>query len=409
MQVTGYKARSIQGKWHAVVYWKDDEGKRHQKSKVLEAKDEAEAHEKAMEYYILCKTGQIPLVREKKQPLDLYEYAEAYFKGRLDRHEYERSTYSTNLKHLRAWKRALGEKVPFKSPIISEKKVQSVISQWFADGRDATTVDKRITCLNEVFKAAIHDNLCSSNPFDHVKRPKKGWKALNGCADADMRGSIAETLMNLPLDSLKVAFNLAFWTGMRRGEVAGLQWCNIDLERRVIWVRNAIGADDAGKYVKPPKSNRPRDIVIPTPLLDLLYEWKDTVSTPISPQTYVVCDSDGMYLNPDYITHQFTALARFMGWEGAAGRRMTLHDLRHTVATALISDGADVKTVQSVMGHSSAAITLDMYASADSRAKWDAALTLEHSIRRSAPKGAQSWAGTQTERRCTGRMRTIAC
>ena len=385
MEITGWNTRRIKDRYHAIVYWTDDEGKRHQKSKVLDAMTEDKAKESAMEHYILCKTGQIPLATRKSKAETMSDYAESYFKGRLDRHEYERSTFSTNMKHVRAWKRAIGDKSLQK---VTEKDVKNAISQWFADGRDATTVDKRITCLNEVFKAAIHDNLCNRNPFEHVKRPKKGWKALNGCNDADLRQSMAETLAKLPLDSLKVAFNLAFWTGMRRGEICGLQWCNIDLEGRVIWVRNAIGADDAGKYVKPPKSNRPRDIVIPTPLLDLLYEWKRAVCATAQPQNYVVCDSDGMYLNPDYITHQFTSLARFMGWQGSAGKRMTLHDLRHTVATALIADGADVKTVQSVMGHSSAAITLDMYASADSRAKWDAAMILERSVRKSAPKGA---------------------
>lgn len=140
---------------------------------------------------------------------------------------------------------------------------------------------------------------------------------------------------------------------MRRGEICALEWRNVDLQRGVLWVRSAIGADEGGKYVKPPKSNRPRDLAIPEPLGRLLAEWRG-----LCPDShYVVCGSDGSYLDPDYLTHAFTSFARFNGLKGAAGRRLTLHDLRHTAATALISHGADVKTVQSVLGHSSAAIT----------------------------------------------------
>ena len=116
---------------------------------------------------------------------------------------------------------------------------------------------------------------------------------------------------------------------------------------------------------------------MPDSLRKLLAQWRAECKQEFA---YVVCDSDGNYLNPDYVTHVFTSFARFNALEGAAGRRLTLHDLRHTAATVLIGHGADVKTVQSVLGHSSAAITLDMYASADSNAKRSAAAILDLAI-----------------------------
>lgn len=303
--------------------------------------------------------------------MELFAYASDYFKGRLDRHEYERSTYSSNMKHMRAWNRALGD---VSLSDVTENDVKSTIKAWFADGRDATTVDKRMTALNEVFKSAMHDGLCEANPLEHVRRPKKPFKELNGINDAQMLSKAADAIARMPLDAFKVAFSLALYTGMRRGEVCALEWRNVDLDNGIIWVRSSIGADDFGKYVKPPKSNRPRDLVMPETLRNLLILWRWQCKTDF---TYVVCDSDGMYLNPDYITHVFTAFARFNDLRGAAGRRLTLHDLRHTAATVLIGHGADVKTVQAVMGHSSAAITLDMYASADRNAKRSAAAILD--------------------------------
>lgn len=303
---------------------------------------------------------------------DAFSYALEYFEGRLERHEYERSTYATNLKHMRAWKKALGER---KIGEIDEEDIQRVIADWFRDGRDSTTVDKRITAFKEVYRRAVKEGLAESNPFEDIRRPKKGWKELNGVNDSAQREEIAGVLENLPLDEYKVAFNLAYWTGMRRGEICALRWNDVDLEEGVIWVRHSIGTDDLGNYLKLPKSDRPRDIAMPSYLHGLLLQWKRK-----NGWGFVIGGDD--FINPDYLTHAFTHLSRFMGWKGNAGRSLTLHDLRHTVATTLISEGADVKTVQSVLGHSSAAVTLDMYASADRDAKKRAAALLDRAAKR---------------------------
>lgn len=369
MEVKGYRVRNIRGKWYAVVDYKDGNVRR-QKSKALTACSEEEAGCMAMDLFYRCKAGLEPI--KKNGALPLSEYAERYFKGRLDRHEYERSTYATNMKHVRAWARALGDRPLGK---ITERQVLDAIEGWFSDGRDATTVDKRITALNELFKFAVRDGACSTNPLENVRRPKKCLKELNGVNDSKALAEVSDGIRRLPLEWPKVAFSIAIYTGMRRGEVAALKWSDIDFAAGTIWVRRAIGTDDDGRYVKPPKSNKPRDIAMPEELARLLDAWRleCIYSHGISDDSYVVCDEMGRPLNPDCITHQFTALARFSGWKGAAGRRLTLHDLRHTTATALVSGGADIKTVQSVLGHSSAAITLDMYASADANAKKNAA------------------------------------
>lgn len=377
MKVTGYKARKNRGKWDAVVYWKDEDGKRHQKSRRIEADSEKVAERLAADFYIECKSGNVPMKKETAG--SAYDYAAGYFMGRLERHEYERSTYATNMKHIRAWERALGNK---RLGQITESDIRKTIADWFSDGRDATTVDKRITAFQEVYRYAKDRGDCPKNPFDGIRRPKKGWKVLNGCNDSEVRNDIAETLANLPLDDMKIAFNLAYWTGMRRGEICALRWDDIDLANGAIWVRHAIG-DGNGRYVKLPKSDKPRDIAVPSYLRMLLHEWKRKNGF-----GYVVGGAE--YLNPDYLTHAFTHLAKFKGWKGAAGKRLTLHDLRHTVATTLISEGADVKTVQSVLGHSSAAITLDMYASADKDAKKNAAALLERAV--GLPEGSPRWA-----------------
>ena len=121
-------------------------------------------------------------MEKERQPGSVFGYACDYFKGRLDRHEYERSTYATNLKHLRAWEKVIGD-MPIRD--LKKSDIRHAIEVWFDDGRDATTVDKRITALKEVCDVAVDDGLIDSSPFAGIRRPKKPYKELNGVNDKD--------------------------------------------------------------------------------------------------------------------------------------------------------------------------------------------------------------------------------
>lgn len=95
---------------------------------------------------------------------------------------------------------------------------------------------------------------------------------------------------------------------------------------------------------------------------------------------YVLGDKKGHFGSPNRLCHEWKVLSD--GWElnGTENRGITFHDLRHTFATAAIAGGVDVKTVSSILGHANAAITLNIYASADPDAKRRAALVLNSII-----------------------------
>lgn len=82
------------------------------------------------------------------------------------------------------------------------------------------------------------------------------------------------------------------------------------------------------------------------------------------------------------LSRGWKTLSDSMGLVGTQGRRPTFHDLRHTFATYAIAEGVDVKTVSSILGHSNAAMTLNIYASADTDAKLAAASTIEDVMER---------------------------
>lgn len=85
-------------------------------------------------------------------------------------------------------------------------------------------------------------------------------------------------------------------------------------------------------------------------------------------------------MHPGTLCRQWKSVAELLGLKGSEGRRVTFHDLRHTWATVAVASGADIKTVASNLGHANAAMTLNIYASADPDAKRRAASIMDGAI-----------------------------
>ena len=84
---------------------------------------------------------------------------------------------------------------------------------------------------------------------------------------------------------------------------------------------------------------------------------------------YVIGSIDGRFRDPLRICKEWKSLSESFGLSGTQGRAITFHDLRHSFATRAIAAGADVKAVAAVLGHTNAAITLNVYADADPESK----------------------------------------
>ena len=198
---------------------------------------------------------------------------------------------------------------------------------------------------------------------------------------------------------------MALSTGMREGELCGLRWADVDLKSRTLWVRRSVARDNGKYYVKPPKTRTSvRDIPLTIALAEKLKARKDAQETELivaglepseerMSRIYVLVEVDGSFMKPHGLWRPWKALADSMGLVGTQGRRPTFHDLRHTFATFAIAEGIDVKTVSSIMGHANAAMTLNIYASADADAKRAAAMTIDEVMgRRLAPQELRSFA-----------------
>ncbi len=153
-------------------------------------------------------------------------------------------------------------------------------------------------------------------------------------------------------------------TGLRRSEVCGLTWPDVDLDGGVISVRHAAVVVDGRRHVKAPKTPASRRAIeLDTGTVQALKEWRTRqLQEPLRAGEawdggeWLVTDELGAPVHPDWLSTLFIRQA-----EAAGLRRITIRQLRHSHASALLRAGVHPKVVQERLGHSSIRVTLDVY------------------------------------------------
>ena len=157
-------------------------------------------------------------------------------------------------------------------------------------------------------------------------------------------------------------------TGLRRGELLGLKWTDIDLEHNAVKVQRAISRQN-GKVVEAPlkTKNAYRTLPLSADAIDVLIQQRRKTGN----SEWVFPSPAGGPMSPDSVLHMLQRVLKRAGLP-----RIRFHDLRHTFATMALQNGVDVKTVSSMLGHYSAGFTLDTYAHVTTDAQLKAAQTM---------------------------------
>jgi integrase len=236
---------------------------------------------------------------------------------------------------------------------ITFSEVQTWITNFAAGDeapRSATTVNRAYGVLASILDVAVRDRRISSNPSRGVKLPRPVRKEhvyLTHQQVADLAQGAGDhaTLVRL----------LAY-TGLRWGEAIGLRVKDVQLEERRI--RVSVNAVEVGgeMEVGTPKTHKRRSVPFPRLLragLEAQIEAKGL-------DQLVFSDDSGDYMRRTRVSGGSRSWFKSALADAGLGP-MTLHDLRHTAASLAISAGANVKAVQRMLGHASAAMTLDVY------------------------------------------------
>jgi integrase len=199
------------------------------------------------------------------------------------------------------------------------------------------------------------------NPADAVSPPRSTREEIKTFDEEQLR-TFLEAARETPYYTL---FYTSLFTGLRRSELLGLRWEDVDLDLGGISVNRGLHQVGGKTFFRAPKSSKGRRQVALPPSVCLLLRQhcnsEEAQRTQLGfPQMrrgdLVFARADGTPIPPDILTHAWRKLARKLGFHG-----IRLHDARHTHATLLLKQGVHPKIVQERLGHATIATTLDTY------------------------------------------------
>jgi integrase len=251
---------------------------------------------------------------------------------------------------------------------LTPQHVQAYYSERIANGRldgngglSARSVRHHHRTLHDALQHALKWGLVAHNVTQAVDAPRFKNHEMR---TLDAKG-VHEILEATRGTSYHPLFHTAVFTGMRRSELLGLRWRNVDLDMCTISVSQVMHHLRTGEFViGEPKSKKSRRLIdLPPSTAVILRRWKEQLhaervllGTQLSADDLVFGNPDGSPLLPDTVTHAWVKLVRRLGYAG-----VRLHDARHTHATLMLQQGVHPKVVQERLGHSSIQVTLDTY------------------------------------------------
>jgi integrase len=249
---------------------------------------------------------------------------------------------------------------------LSAQHVQAFYAKKLQEGLSAMTVMSLHNLLHKALETAVKWNLVAKNVCNVVSPPRRQRFEVTPLT----LEQIQKLLAAVEGHRLEALFKLAIATGMRRGELLGLKWQDIDLARGTLQVRRILSRIPSilggkGYEEAEPKTQKSRRTILIAPFaLQALKEHalrqleeKKKAGTSWQEHDYVFSTSRGTHLNPTRdVLDQLKALLK-----KADLPAIRFHDLRHSAATLLLSLGVHPKVVQEILGHSQITMTMDIY------------------------------------------------
>jgi integrase len=241
--------------------------------------------------------------------------------------------------------------------------LRRLYAQKLAAGLSSTTVHHLHAVIHLALNSAVEDGKLARNVASLIGRsncPKVTRKEMVTIAEGDQPRRFLDAAHHERLEALLV---IALTTGLRQGELRALRWKDVDLDRGVLAVRGSLmGTARATMTIGTPKNGKARSVDLGSIAVASLREHRarqveERKVVPLRGDLGLVfCTEWGEYLPTNTIV---LALHRVLSRAGLPMIRF--HDLRHTAATLMLSQGVHPKMASEMLGHSTVAITLDLY------------------------------------------------
>jgi integrase len=368
------------GRWRGAITWTEPDGRRHRRT--VSGRTSAEARENVDRLRASLRIGALA-------PSGTGSVAD-YLSGWIerDRQRVRPSTWRARELHVRAYlipalgrlalarlssadvERALAEFLRVGSPLASRRRPLSPL-----------TVRHIRATLRRALKAAERAGLVARNAAADATPPYVPHRPVSYLSASDV-GRLLDGTRDDPLGPL---WALAVTTGLRRGELLGLSWSDVDEEAGTLTVRRSLAeAGEARWAMADPKSARSRR-TLPLPALArgaldrqrvrqdaeraaAGTAWQDGAGL-------IFTDAVGRPMSPGLVTHAFTR-AR----ERLSLPPVSLHDLRHSAATLLLAEGVPLAVISELLGHAGIAITASHYAAVVPELRREAADAMDRAL-----------------------------
>ena len=309
MKFTTVSVRQIERKgkpWQARATYYDVYGKRKEVSKMLtEAKGKREAQKMAKEWLdaLNAEADLMPSVGKQKTVDKIYT---DYLKHQLETGEIEKSTYSNSLYSYNKYIK------PYLGDYIFATMDKTVINSWltklYQAGLSQNTIHTTYARLKKVYNYFYNSGELLKDPFKGVKMPKKGEAKTTHLTNEQMDNVLTAVYLDYePQNPMYVGILLAFYAGLRRGEICGLRWNDIDFYKHTITVRSAVGVsngDELGDYTKNPKNKSSNRTFPMLPQLEQALKERKTLIDPHD--NWFVVGEEEQFMRPQQYNRLFS-------------------------------------------------------------------------------------------------------
>lgn len=220
----------------------------------------------------------------------------------------------------------------------------------------AASLNLMLTVLRLAFSYACDMEMIGQNPCERIRRARENVRKAEAFTREEQRR--IEAAITRSDDPRLFGILLCLYTGVRIGELLGLEWEDVDLAHGLLRVNKTVyrDRDESGAWRlvvdRPKTTSSDRIIPLPSYITEMLIERRKARGG-----TYVIENKKGGRMSIRSYQYLFGRLM-----ERADVRKRNFHTLRHTFATRAIESGMDIKTLSEVLGHKNASITLNCYA-----------------------------------------------
>jgi integrase len=261
---------------------------------------------------------------------------------------------------------------PKKIDRITTATIETFITAKQKENISLGTLRKIMVTLNQIMAYSVRHRFIDFNPVREAERPKATGK-VDGTHEMRILSpdQIRALIEAEPDQKYRTLYLTAIMTGARQGELLGLRWSDVDLDKKQLHILRTF---NHGRYFEPKTKGSIRKIDMAPVVVKELASWK--LASGGRGEDLVFPSGDGTPL----ICHNMKNRHFFPALKAAEIEAIRFHDLRHTYASLMLAQGENVKYIQTQLGHSSPTVTLNVYSHLLKETNQEAVCRLENTI-----------------------------